>query len=202
MKAAVSQGSFELFNPDLVSLTNLTAGVAVKAEAGASFRVKSTFLYSSTPSVSSAITTIVWTTPTSPYIIEYACVEFLANLVGTLVSGSSFASLTGSLNIVDNVPTVRSLMTRTLSWSGTVFFLGPSHERTIWSTHTDPGALMNGYHLTSPNSQDDAAGSNNLFHATGGNYLGRPVTVSLLSDPTSWTVNGSVRVTICGKILG
>lgn len=194
MRASIRTGAFDLYNPDMVDLTGLSTGVKLYAESGATFRVKSRWTFSVT-SATSALTGRVWTTPASEYIIDYAAVQFTTNLVGVHNAGPGFSQLSVNLEIQSGAGDSGLLFKSPLTFTGTYNI---STSRSLFTSDIDSATDVG----TGDGTQAGLVSFNGRLHAYSNAQMSQPVALVFTSNPTNWSLTGTVEVTICGKIVG
>lgn len=201
MKSRVRNGSYDLVNSDLQPTPSAIVGSG-QCEGTAGFHYKNTWVMSSVGLTTfdgiTAINGTVWRTPNAPFVIDYITIKTVTNITGVRVSGPSFSTLDLFLEI-DDASGNHAILSKTgLNFSGGTFASG-----NIFTTVLNPGFALNNFTLNGAWGGGPAGATYQLpiFHANGSGWFNQPLWISMSSEPTSYTLSGTIETHVFGKIL-
>jgi hypothetical protein len=210
MKASVRTGSFDFFNKTLVPTSGISG--TANCEAGAGFRYKNTWTMSSVMASTRqslfSVNAVLWKTPSQPYVLSYVALRYTTNLTAARTSGgTNFSTLAMALEINDDAGNHSLVLGPSVPFVGTTsasYII--SGNRSLYTSVVDPGFVLNAYN-TSTGDQEGAVGgaaaaSFPMFHAYDDDWYAKDLWIAFTSEPSGWSLSGTVELDICGYIFG
>lgn len=216
MKAAQRIGTFNNYDSILVPTSGIVG--TANCEAGARFRYKNTWVMSavsgnSTKDGVTGALGVLWKTPSQPYVLDYVALRFMTNITGTKSAGSDFATLGLALMLEDGGGVAGGGGNRGVINPADLTFVGatPTYaiasNRSLFSSVIDSGTVFNDFNLTGGDGAIGAIGGKNggvfpVFHGYSAAWYNQDLWLAFNSEPTTWTLSGTVELQVSGLILG
>lgn len=198
MKARVRNGAYEFANIDLLPPPNNIVGTA-QCEGVCGFHYKNTWVMNnvglSTFDGIPGINGVLWYTPSVPFVIDYIVLKTVTTITGNHISGPAFSGISFFMEIDDTSGNHSILTASGLSFSGGTFSAG-----VVFTTIVNPGFVLTAFSLNGAFG-GTSSGFWPVFHANGSGWFNKPLWLSMSSDPTNYTLSGTLETHVFGKIL-